>query len=1045
MKYTKSAIGLLNARYRSVLKKCLLINLGIFALGAVAATPAMADVDDDETNIMIFPEKSTGEIRFYSADDDGDPENLIARIDRHGNIFVREVVATNGLQSGAGDDFFWVDSANHKVNMGANTKASFQEVLEIPSISVIGSHTTPWADGTPLAGKTIGKNDTSTDITIVGGLDLLNTATKNNTDAIKDNADAIKDLTTNPLTGAINVLSAKVAGANVLTEDSDITAKAVFATTGEGDDKLTTSIDVNGATFVKGDDGGDEDEDDPVVVFGVDTASETVTATGTISLNGTVNVNGSSVLTGDSTIDVAKIDTTNYANSAVETAVKTSISAAAGKGLTYDTTSNTLNVNVDDSTLEINSSNGLQIKDNGVTFAKINSSAYDTAGISAGGAGSAEQLATTQSVVKTITNNAQLATFTDSTTAHASINGATTIQTAIQNVADAVDTLQGVVGDVQDTEATAGLLEGETIGDSITLVDAIDAIAKSAAGLAEDNTFTGSNTFAEAIIAEEGIVFGTSGFGIDGDGVATLSSLDVDGEISGATLDIAGGKFTVNENGGFKAANGNFKVNKHGGVTAAGGDFKIDKDGNTTIGGDLGVVGDTTLAYTLIDDNLDVTGDVSVDGTTILSATNGLQFGASGQNVTSIDAGSSALATKDATQLATVATVLTSAENADYTATSTTGNITADGTLKSAINELDEAIGNRDYTGGSIDYTNDSGTVTEAIQTVNANIGAAVSGEKGNVAATNSVNQNLDSIDVAIGDRIVKNDAGADYSASTSPVVVTDALTKLASNIGSATTAANGNIVSTYTVNQNLDKIDTNIGDISTFANSTTGNLSNSSTPSTTTNAADVATAINNIDATLGKIHGLYDAKTHTVNSTVVTSTVNGNSNLASGTTVEDHLVTLDNSVGDRTLVSANADINTQMSGTSVAAGLKAAGDAIGDMNFAGTKYISQSQDLSSAVRSLDSNLARIDNDVRDLKHDFRSGMASMAAMTALAPNARGCGDTSLSFGTGAYDGHTAMAFGAFHYLSDNVLLNAGVAWGNTKDAAYRMGVTWSF
>ena len=36
MKYTRNALGLLNAQYRSVLKKCLLINLGLFALGAGA-------------------------------------------------------------------------------------------------------------------------------------------------------------------------------------------------------------------------------------------------------------------------------------------------------------------------------------------------------------------------------------------------------------------------------------------------------------------------------------------------------------------------------------------------------------------------------------------------------------------------------------------------------------------------------------------------------------------------------------------------------------------------------------------------------------------------------------------------------------------------------------------------------------------------------------------------------------------------------------------------------------------------------------------------
>ena len=40
MKYTRNALGLLNAQYRSVLKKCLLINLGLFALGASVSTAA---------------------------------------------------------------------------------------------------------------------------------------------------------------------------------------------------------------------------------------------------------------------------------------------------------------------------------------------------------------------------------------------------------------------------------------------------------------------------------------------------------------------------------------------------------------------------------------------------------------------------------------------------------------------------------------------------------------------------------------------------------------------------------------------------------------------------------------------------------------------------------------------------------------------------------------------------------------------------------------------------------------------------------------------
>ena len=40
MRYTRSALGLLNNQYRSVLKKCALLNLGFLTL----AIPALADL-----------------------------------------------------------------------------------------------------------------------------------------------------------------------------------------------------------------------------------------------------------------------------------------------------------------------------------------------------------------------------------------------------------------------------------------------------------------------------------------------------------------------------------------------------------------------------------------------------------------------------------------------------------------------------------------------------------------------------------------------------------------------------------------------------------------------------------------------------------------------------------------------------------------------------------------------------------------------------------------------------------------------------------------
>ena len=52
MRYTRTAIGLLSAQYRSILKKCLMINLGLFALCAVA-TPAKAT--DYTTDRRLLP------------------------------------------------------------------------------------------------------------------------------------------------------------------------------------------------------------------------------------------------------------------------------------------------------------------------------------------------------------------------------------------------------------------------------------------------------------------------------------------------------------------------------------------------------------------------------------------------------------------------------------------------------------------------------------------------------------------------------------------------------------------------------------------------------------------------------------------------------------------------------------------------------------------------------------------------------------------------------------------------------------------------------
>ena len=111
--------------------------------------------------------------------------------------------------------------------------------------------------------------------------------------------------------------------------------------------------------------------------------------------------------------------------------------------------------------------------------------------------------------------------------------------------------------------------------------------------------------------------------------------------------------------------------------------------------------------------------------------------------------------------------------------------------------------------------------------------------------------------------------------------------------------------------------------------------------------------------------------------------------------------------------------------------------------------------DLTSAINNLNTKvnesngafskaINKLDMDQRKLRHDFEAGMAGQAALSALVPNAKASGNTQLAVGTGAYKGHTAAAVGGFHWFTDNLLFNAGVAWDN-NEATGRMGITYSW
>ncbi len=89
MQYTRSALGLLTRQYKSVLKKCFLIDCGLFALGVMSATPARADIDLTELSRgSIVWEKSDASVldKYTWADDMRQASDSIHHEDEAGNL-----------------------------------------------------------------------------------------------------------------------------------------------------------------------------------------------------------------------------------------------------------------------------------------------------------------------------------------------------------------------------------------------------------------------------------------------------------------------------------------------------------------------------------------------------------------------------------------------------------------------------------------------------------------------------------------------------------------------------------------------------------------------------------------------------------------------------------------------------------------------------------------------------------------------------------------------------------------------------------------------
>lgn len=233
-----------------------------------------------------------------------------------------------------------------------------------------------------------------------------------------------------------------------------------------------------------------------------------------------------------------------------------------------------------------------------------------------------------------------------------------------------------------------------------------------------------------------------------------------------------------------------------------------------------------------------------------------------------------------------------------------------------------------------------------------------------------------------------------------------------------------------------------------------------------------VANESGRVDAVMGKVHGLISDNGDGTNSfngtnaTASTNVIDGEykGNLAVGTTVEDHLVALDNAIGTlSTLDTSNnlvagsvADNLTSLDNAIVAEeSARIAGDAA---TLESAKNYADTQDaltLNAAKAYVDSNSALTlnqsksytDSRIHKLDKELSGGVAAATALSSVEVSNVKKGEVSVGGGYGYYNSQSAMAFGAAMGLSDNWSVNAGagIASGDKTQVAFRAGTNYKF
>ena len=375
----------------------------------------------------------------------------------------------------------------------------------------------------------------------------------------------------------------------------------------------------------------------------------------------------------------------------------------------------------------------------------------------------------------------------------------------------------------------------------------------------------------------------------------------------------------------------------------------------------------------------------------------------------------------------------------------------ANSSVAEHLTELNSVIGNTPM-------TTDATTLTGAIAEIAAEAAYNIT-ENGYNFTASDFSTNISELDSAIGNR---NYTNVNYFAANESVA--DSLVALDSqvyaneqNIGdmsfTGTYAANETSL-TGAVNALDDQIAQNASDISGIQEDITV-ASNGNYISAGSNvAANLVTLDSQVYANEQNIGDMSFTGTYAANETSLTGAVNAlddqiaqNASDISGIQEDITVASNGNYISAGSNVAANLGaLDTQVNANAEAIATNA--DHIGSLGFTGT-YAAGSTDLTSAVNALDAQIAANTNQINHVEHkldkveyNLKSGLAAVTALSALVPNARDCGDTQLSVGTGMYSNRMGVAVGGFHYLNDHILLNAGASFGGAKDLAFRAGIT---